>query len=131
MASAKRSVQAMMQAALELFMHFEFILAVLSLMFNHVYVSCQALQATSPVSMSMFAGHCSTSSPSWDDGDEEDGDEARSVSPPARSGTASASAAVVHCQKVKIPLMSSAESLNAAVACAVIVGEAMRQRAAT
>jgi hypothetical protein len=42
-----------------------------------------------------------------------------------RSSTATAT---VKCQKVRIPLMSSAESLNASVACAVILGEARRQR---
>lgn len=35
----------------------------------------------------------------------------------------------VRCQSIKIPLVSTAESLNAAVACAIILGEAQRQRA--
>ena len=47
----------------------------------------------------------------------------------AANTSVGAGAGAVTWQKIKIPLKSSAESLNAAVACAVILGEVARQRA--
>jgi tRNA G18 (ribose-2'-O)-methylase SpoU len=57
------------------------------------------------------------------------GSEAEGISVEAQRATSSSSSLPsVKCQRIKIPLKASAESLNAAVACAMILGEATRQR---